>query len=321
MKLSTDRVRLALLSNEKLNPQINWTTLAPPLFDALSDITETRVVAPEPFDYRTLSPIIKNVSETRSCDFSFGLQRSARLEHPLLAIANLALGTRKSVFVIDPWKPSLNKIYVSVTGQNISACFIPYKEAFADLVKRPGGKRFHYLPFGIDTGVFKDRPVDKDIDIFWMGRRYAPLHNAIEKFCDSNGLTYLYREKTGIIQDPQVLGEMVSRSRYFVVTPPDLDDAARTGGFSPLVMRYLEGLSAGTRLLGVLPRSGEFEDFLPRESILEVAPDGSDFADIFRADQQSDVGWNAARAAGETVRNHHSFKARAREIVRVLQTL
>lgn len=38
------------------------------------------------------------------------------------------------------------------------------------------------------------------------------------------------------------------------------------GGFSALVMRYFEGLAAGTRLLGVLPRSGEYESILPMDA-------------------------------------------------------
>jgi len=44
-------------------------------------------------------------------------------------------------------------------------------------------------------------------------------------------------------------------------------------------MRYLEGIAAETRLLGVVPRSGEFDELLPRDAILEVAPDGSDLAE------------------------------------------
>ena len=89
------------------------------------------------------------------------------------------------------------------------------------------------------------------------------------------------------------LGRLVGRSRYFVVTPPDIDNPSRTGGYSPLVMRYLEGLAAGTRLLGVLPRSGEFEQLLPRDSICEVDPCGSDLAEKLDADRH-----NRQRMAG-----------------------
>lgn len=310
--------QLALLSNENLNPQINWTTLAPPLFDALSQVINTQIVAPEPFDPKRPLALYKQIAQALECQTSFGLQRSARLDTPLVVIANLAISTQKSVFVIDPWKPSLDKIHLAASLQRIKTCFIPYKEAFADLSPRTGGDRYHYLPFGIDTKVFTERRLEKDIDIFWMGRRYSPLHNAIERYCDLHGLTYLYREKTGIIEDPQELGSLVSRSRYFVATPPDLDNATRTGGYSPMVMRYLEGLAAGTRLLGVLPRSGEFQDFLPRESILEVLPDGSDFELRFEQDQKTEDGWNASRVAGQITREKHSWNARAVEIARVL---
>jgi hypothetical protein len=54
------------------------------------------------------------------------------------------------------------------------------------------------------------------------------------------------------------------------VTPPDVSDPIRTGGFSPLTMCYPEVLSAGARLLGVRRASGEYEALLPRDAILEA---------------------------------------------------
>ena len=84
-------------------------------------------------------------------------------------------------------------------------------------------------------------------------------------------------------------------------------------------MRYFEGLAAGCRLLGVLPRSGEFEAVLPRASLLELAPDGSDFAQRYAQDQDAAQGWSASAEACEIVRRDHGWDARARVIVDTLE--
>ena len=79
-------------------------------------------------------------------------------------------------------------------------------------------------------------------------------------------------------------------------------------------MRYLEGLSAGARLLGVLPRSGEYEALLPRDAILEVAPDGSDLAEKLDADVASGGAIKGVEQARDLVRSRHSWARRAEQI-------
>src|SRR5205807_1465808 len=143
---------------------------------------------------------------------------------------------------------------------------------------------FEWLPFGVDTDVFRPRNAERDIFAYWMGRRHERLHRVLLDYCQQRGLEYRFTTVSGEFRDPSELGALVSRCRYFVVTPPDIDNPSRTGGYSPLVMRYLEGLAGGARLLGVLPKSGEFEDLLPREAICEVAPDGSDLTEKLDAD-------------------------------------
>ncbi len=99
-----------------------------------------------------------------------------------------------------------------------------------------------------------------------------------------------------------------------MATPPDLDQPERTGGFSPLVMRYFEGLAAGTRLLGVLPRSGEYESILPTDAFCQVSPDGSDLAKILDEDRSNPNNQGAVDAASAFVREHHSWRRRAEQV-------
>lgn len=310
-------LRLGLLSNEALSPWINWTTLSPPLYRAFTRLGPTEIIAPPPARSFDLKGLAGAVRSSYASNTLFGMQASARLETTLMLVS-LARGlVRRTAFVVDPWRQVLDRIDLSARAQFLHRVFIPYHEAF-DLLSARNPERYVYLPFGIDTDVFASHAPERDVDIFWMGRRYEPLHRAILDYSERNGLNYLFRERVGFIKDPMELGRIASRSRYFVATPPDLDDSSRTGGFSPLVMRYLEGLSAGCRLLGVLPHSGEFQEFLPRQSILEVKADGSDFAACFEEDRDNRVGWTASEQARRIVREKHSWVNRAEQIWRVL---
>jgi glycosyltransferase involved in cell wall biosynthesis len=85
-------------------------------------------------------------------------------------------------------------------------------------------------------------------------------------------------------------------------------------------MRYLEGLSAGTRLVGVLPASGEYEKLLPREALLQVAPDGSDLAAKLDADLKNPEAWSAVERARIYVRSNHSWSRRTEQIYNRLNT-
>jgi hypothetical protein len=138
------------------------------------------------------------------------------------------------------------------------------------------------------------------------------LHQALLAYCEARGLRYVYSKDGGLTAEE--VGRLTASAQYFVATPPDLDQPERTGGFSPLVMRYFEGLAAGTRLLGVLPRSGEYEAVLPTDAFCQVSPDGSDLAKRLDDDRGNPNNQRAVDAAGAFVREHHSWRRRAEQV-------
>ncbi|MEM8726533.1 MAG: hypothetical protein AAGE86_13530, partial [Pseudomonadota bacterium] len=254
----------------------------------------------------------------RTSEALFSMHGRVRPPLPFQALSWAAKPKVRAVFYVDPWAHLLDRINRIDRLFGHDLVFIPYREAFDALRAEKGGERYLYLPFAADTRVFAPPPPDhpRDIDILWMGRRDEALHGALLRLSEAHDLNYLYREKTGFISDPAELGALAGRARYFVVTPPD---AERSGGFSPLVMRYLEGLAAGCRLLGSLPRSGEFEALLPRESLLEVNVDGSDLEARYLADQSDAAGWAASAEATRIVHAEHGWDARARQIVDAIE--
>ncbi len=311
---------IATLSNRNLDPGTNWPTLGPPLLEPLAELSGRPIVAPPPFRPLDLAAWRRSLRAVQDADRVFWMQISARPEWPvwLTAHARLLRRTRRSALVIDGWRPALDKIGKLAVAQRLDPCFVAMREARDELAHRFPRGQFEWLPFGVDTDAFVDHGGERDIFAYWMGRRYEPLHRALTDYCASRGLRY-HQTVGGEVSSPAELGRLVARSRYFVVTPPDLDNPQRTGGFSPLVMRYLEGLAAGARLLGVLPGSGEFETLLPTESILQVAADGSDLATKLDRDRDDRAGAEAVVAAQAIVRREHSWKRRAERVFEVLE--
>jgi glycosyltransferase involved in cell wall biosynthesis len=308
-------MRLIALANDELHPWVNWTTLGPPLLRPLAAFPGGQLIAPPPdLRWRRRADWWAAVRQFRQSDTTFWMQGASRPEVPLWALSATKPTIRRSAFVVDAWRPALTKIGFLAVAQRLDPCFVAFREGYEELKRRFPRGRFEWLPFGVDTEVFRPGDNQRDIFAYWMGRRSSQLHDALLRYCEERGLTYRYTGVGGEIRDPSELGALVGRCRYFVVTPPDIDNPVRTGGFSPLVMRYLEGLAAGARLVGVLPSSGEFEDLLPRDTLCEVRIDGSDLAEKLDADANNTDAWRAVDSARDLVRSEHSWSRRAQQI-------
>jgi hypothetical protein len=305
-------MELGLLSNSALNPSVYWTTLLPPLFSGLGDQPGVRTIAPPPLTWDQRSEWGKIRSQVKGCDALFWIQLAARPNGPIHLASYLNLGARRSNFVLDAWKPSLTKIGLVATVERLDPCFVAYREATDELKRRFPLAKFIWLPFGAHTDIFYPRKEEKSIFAFWLGRRYEPLHQALLAYCEARGLRYVFSKDGGLTTEQ--VGQLASSAQYFVATPPDLDHPERTGGFSPLVMRYFEGLAAGTRLLGVLPRSGEYESILPLDAFCQVSPDGSDLAERLDEDRSNPNNQLAVAAAAAFVRENHSWRRRAEQV-------
>lgn len=308
-------MQLGLLSNSVIPPYHGYG--APPqLLSELARRPNANIISLLPLELKRRKEWGEARRQIKDCDALFWVQTSSRPPPAVHVAAWMNLRARRSIFVMDAWKPSLWKLGLLTTIQRLYPCFVAYREATTELQRRFSLGKFVWLPFGADTRIFYPRSEEKSVFCFWTGRRYEPLHQALLAYCDARGLHYLY--SNDLRYSNEDLGRVASSARYFVVTPPDLDDPRRTGGFSPLVMRYLEGLAAETRLLGVLPRSGEYQALLPTDAICQVAPDGSDLVERLNEDRGNPSAQRAVDAAGAFVRKYHSWQWRAEQIVSYL---
>ena len=305
-------MELGLLSNSSTNPSVYWMTLLPPLFSGLAQQPGVRTISPPPLAWDRRGEWRKVRSEIKACDTLFRAQLGSRPTGAIHLASYLNLRARRSNYVLDAWKPSLTKIGIVATLERLDPCFVAYREARDELESRFPLAKFVWLPFGAHTDNFNPHKEQKSIFAFWMGRRHEPLHRALLANCEPRGLRYVYSNDGRLA--PEELGRLTSSAQYFLATPPDLDNTSRTGGYSPLVMRYFEGLAAGTRLLGVLPRSGEYEAILPTDAFCQVSPDGSDLAQRLDEDRSNPNNQRAVDAAGEFVREHHSWRRRGEQV-------
>jgi len=208
-----------------------------------------------------------------------------------------------------------------VKRQHIRRCFVWYREAADIFAERYPELGFSWLPVCVDTDVFRDRGLTRDIDFFLIGRRDAVLHQALLDYCAERGLSYRYSMHEHDPPTREELGELVARTRYFVATPPNLTNAERTGGFSPLVPRYLEGPAGGARLIGVPCLESDLAYYLPEGGFIRCSPDGSDLAQVLEA-AESDPDWETHRVrTRDRVVSEHSWEQRARDIYADVETL
>ena len=310
-------MKLGLLSDMRVTPKHYWQAFVPPLLSAIAaERTNVRIVEPPPVAWARRAGWKSVRSQVKACDTLFWLQLSARPATAIHLASLNGLTARRANLVVDAWKPLVTRIGLAATIERLNPCFVAFLETTTELKRRfPLGK-FVWLPLGANTDLFYPRKEEKPNFAFYMGRRHEPLHQALLKYCEARDLKYLYSDKF-LYGDE--LGRAVSSAQYFVTSPRQVIDPKTKTAFSPLTLRYFEGLAAGVRLLGPLPASGEYEALLPTDALCEVSLDGSDLAERLDRDRQNPDNQRAVEAAAALVREHHSWRRRGQQIYDFLE--
>jgi hypothetical protein len=247
-------------------------------------------------------------------DAVFWLQLHLRPSGPVWALGYVKPRARRAALVLDPFPFILGDLPRYFRLNRLAHCFVAHRIPALALVQSQTHQSYEWLPLGFNDRVFRDHGLERDVYAFWIGRRYASLHEALLSYCSEHGLDYQYLEPPNRAIPLDELSRLSARARYFVTAPPDIEDPIRAGGTSPLTLRYLEGAGAGCRLLGVRPRSGEYELMLPDDALVECAPDGSDLASVLeKADADPEFEAKASVACAH-VHREHTWERRAMHI-------
>ena len=251
-------MRLVVLSGRHIAPHMGSRNFVPPLEDALASFPEATLVLPPPLHRALIAgkrPAWLNVVRTvRKAEAVFWLQMHLRPVAPVWAAAYIQPLARRGTLAADAWQPTIENLGRILTAQRLFAAWVHYTQAYECLRARFPAIRLSWLRLGFNQNTFRDLEIERDIYALWIGRRSEQLHQALIEHCTERGLVYRYSRHGNDPATTDELNELISRARYFLVTPPNLSDAARTGSFAPLTMRYIEGPAAGSRSLGVAPR-------------------------------------------------------------------
>jgi hypothetical protein len=117
-----------------------------------------------------------------------------------------------------------------------------------------------FFPYASNAG--------RSIDVYSLGRKSAPVHEALVRMAKENNLFYVHDTISGLHaydldQHRFLIANLAKRSRYFVVNPAKADSLHETGGQSEMGPRYFEGAASGAILIGGVPETPEFKKQFP----------------------------------------------------------
>ena len=154
-------------------------------------------------------------------------------------------------------------------------------EALSQAMARP----VHFVPPAVDTLRFSPIPEwpGRVVDIYSMGRRHEPLHQALRRYCGKDRF-YIYEtleagwnRMRDAREHRELFASLTKRSVGFMVAPAKIDRPNETGGQVEIPNRYYEGIAAGAILLGQRPHCDYFDDFFDwPDSVVELNPEGTD---------------------------------------------
>jgi hypothetical protein len=157
------------------------------------------------------------------------------------------------------------------------------------------GRQCHWMPGGVDAIRFSPDPLTppRAIDVYSVGRRHEGIHRRLLDLSRTTQFFYLHdtlklistAEPIDDREHREMYANVAKRSRFFLVAPgkavPDEKDSQ--AGQSELGFRYYEGAAAGAVLLGQAPQDESFQTMFGwPDSVIEVAPDGSDVGEAVR---------------------------------------
>ncbi len=147
-----------------------------------------------------------------------------------------------------------------------------------------------YMAAGIDALRFcpYPDPPARAVDVLSIGRRSEKTHQALLKLAAEEGIFYVHDtidslRAYDILQHRRMMADILKRTRYFLVNPGKIDNAAETGGQVEFGYRYFEGAAPGTIMVGERPRNREFPKIFHWDDVVIDMPfDSEDIGQIMK---------------------------------------
>ncbi|MCA1320830.1 glycosyltransferase [Bacillus tianshenii] len=209
-----------------------------------------------------------------------------------------------------------------IEENNILHLFIHYRDRFIEYFPEYED-RMIWFPHFVQTDVFKDYKLKKDIDFLLMGSTYPPIYPLRATILD--GLkklpNFIFHEHPGYgrgryDEESYYVGtryaKEINRAKIFFTC-----DSI----YKYPVMKYYEVLACNTLLLA--SHSKELEDlgFIPGIHFVEVNEENYYEKAMYYLENYESIGKTIAKNGYKMVRKHHSVKARAKFLVKKIKEI
>jgi len=162
----------------------------------------------------------------------------------------------KSVYMFDAWPNSHDRIQEFADTWGVNHFFVSSSQA-AERLSRTGNRcRFHWIPEGIDIGMYKHYPyATKNIDVLQFGRKHDLYHDLILGPLKDKKKVYLYEKIKGQIIFPsrEEFIDGIARAKISICFPSSATHPERAGDIETMTTRYLQSMAAKCLIVGHAP--------------------------------------------------------------------
>lgn len=168
-----------------------------------------------------------------------------------------ARSARKSIYLFDAWPSRHAAIRDLIESWGIQYAFVSSSEAAMRLATISDHCTFIWVPEGVDPLRYQQRsPLERDIDVIQLGRRYDEHHAIIARVLAAAGKQYVHERTKGEIVFPSrkdfIAG--LARARVSVCVPSSVTHPERAGDVETMTTRYLQSMASKCLVLGHAPR-------------------------------------------------------------------
>ena len=178
----------------------------------------------------------------------------------------------------DVWPSTWERMYASFKLLDIKTVLVTSRQV-AEMINRETTVRAFWIPEGINASLYHSGKalIDRQFDIFEMGRRMPAYHRVLVELKDSSqlhGLETSNINADGTLQDKQVaftneeLYELMSQSKVMVCFPQCDTNPARAGDIETLTLRYWEAMLSRCVMVGRSP--AELIDLIGYDPVINV---------------------------------------------------
>ncbi len=206
---------------------------------------------------------------------------------------------------------------------HVMLCFGGSVQAVHGLI----GKPVHHVALAVDALRFTPfpNPPARVVDIYSMGRRSEPIHQALLNMAARREAFYVYDTIPGLLIQPMdyrqhrdLVANFAKRSRFFVAYPAKVEDD-ETRGQSEVGARFFEGAAAGAVMLGRAPKAPSFgREFYWSDAVVDAGSNEEQLLAAlarFKADPQL-TETTSRKSAAEALRKF-DWAYRWKEILRL----